>query len=219
MSLPKTDPLKNKLRLPRPANQPAGQAEAGKDDLPYRLREHFLSAPEMALYKVLKAMAEGRFTIHAKVSLNEIFYIVRPNENVHFFNKIFRKHVDFLLCDVKTMEPRFGVELVKPIAKNETRTTDQFMEDIFLGAGLPLVHIPSSDHYDIKDIISLFQLAVTKSKSAVVHRSNDIQDSVPMCPVCGKLMVLRTYRSGAQSGQLYYGCVDNPKCPGHVPIK
>ncbi len=189
------------------------------DDLPYRLREHFLSAPELALFRVLKAMAEGRYVIHAKVSLNEIFYIVRPNENVHFFNKIFRKHVDFLLCDSKTMEPRFGVELVKPIAKNETRTSDQFMDDIFLGAGLPLVHIPSSDHYDIKDIISLFQLAVTKSKSAVVHKSSDAVDSVPMCPVCGKLMVLRTIRSGPQAGQLYYGCVDNPKCPGLVPIK
>ncbi len=219
MSLPKTDPLKNKIRLPQPDNRPAAAKETGREDLPYRLREHFLSAPELALYKVLKSMAEGRYVIHAKVSLNEIFYIVRPNENVHFFNKIFRKHVDFLLCDARTMEPHFGVELVKPIAKNETRNSDQYMEDIFLTAGLPLVHIPSSDHYDIKDIISLFQLAVTKSKNTVVHRNSGGEDSVPMCPICGKLMVLRTYRSGPKSGQLYYGCVDNPRCPGHVPIR
>ncbi len=211
--------MKNKAQLPQTEASPALEIPIHKEELPYRLREHFLSAPEIALYKVLKGMAEGRFIIHAKVSLNEIFYIVRPNENVHFFNKIFRKHVDFLLCDSQTMEPRFGVELVKPIAKNETRTSDQFMEDIFMGAGVPLVHIPSSDHYDMKDVISLFQLAVTKSRNTLVHKGSDAVDSVPMCPVCGKLMVLRTFRSGPHAGQLYYGCVDSPKCPGHVAIK
>jgi len=55
---------------------------------------------------------------------------------------------------------------VKPISKNETRTSDQFMEDLFLTAGLPLVHIPSSEHYQVSDLVSLFQLAVTKSRQA-----------------------------------------------------
>ncbi|HCR71328.1 MAG TPA: hypothetical protein DIW23_07795, partial [Anaerolineae bacterium] len=60
----------------------------------------------------------SRYVISPKVALSDVFYIVRPNENVHFFNKIFRKHIDFLLCDLKTMKPSFGVEMVKPIAKN-----------------------------------------------------------------------------------------------------
>jgi ssDNA-binding Zn-finger/Zn-ribbon topoisomerase 1 len=41
-----------------------------------------------------------------------------------------------------------------------------------------------------------------------------------MCPVCGKMMVLRRRRTGDSiTGQLYYGCIDNPTCQGTVPVK
>jgi Protein of unknown function (DUF2726) len=191
-----------------------------RDDFPYRLREPFLSTPEAALFRTLKQMTGERYVIYAKVSLNDLFYIIRPNENVHFFNKIFRKHVDFLLCDPKTFKPEIGVELVKPVGRAETRPSDRFMDDLFLTAGLPLVHIPSSDHYDVSDVISLFQVAVAKAKDARERKiSGSIEDSLPMCPVCGKMMVLRTHRSGSLTGQLYYGCIDNPTCLGTLAIK
>jgi hypothetical protein len=186
--------------------------------LPYRLRERFLSTPEVALYRTLVEMSEGRYVICPKVALNDIFLIVRPNENVHYFNKIFRKHVDFLLCQPRTFKPEIGVELVKPISKNETRTSDRFMEDLFLTAGLPLVHVPSGEHYEIADVVALFQLAVAKAKQDS-RAAQALHDSVPACPICGKMMVLRTYRSGPQAGRLYYGCIDSPKCPGMVAIK
>ena len=125
--------------------------------LPYRLREHFLTTPEVILYRALREMAAERYVIYAKVALNDIFFIVRPNENVHYFNKLFRKHVDFLLCHPETLKPQIGVELVRPVPNGGTRSTDQFMEDLFLTAGLPLVQIPSNDHYDISEIVSLFQ--------------------------------------------------------------
>ena len=191
-----------------------------RDDFPYRLREPFLSTPEAVLFRALKQMAGERYVIYAKVSLNELFYIIRPNENVHFFNKIFRKHVDFLLCDPKTFKPEIGVELVRPVGRDKTRVSEQFMEDLFLTAGLPLVHIPSGDHYEISDLISLFQFAVAKARDARERKiSSSMEDSVPSCPICGKMMVLRTHRSRPLTGQLYYGCIDNPACPGTLAIK
>jgi hypothetical protein len=195
----------------------AKDAVKAKEELPFRLREPFLSMPEAGLYRTLKQMVADRYVIYAKVSLNEIFYIVRPNENVHFFNKIFRKHIDFLLCDPKTFRPEIGVELVKPVGREETRPSDQFMEDLFLNAGLPLVHIPSNERYEISDVVSLFQLAIAKARQTTSAIAND--HSIPMCPVCGKMMVLRTHRSGPLAGQLYYGCIDNPHCPGELPIR
>ena len=54
------------------------------DRLPYRLRETFLSTPELALLRLLQKMARGHYVICPKVALNDLFYIVRPNENVHF---------------------------------------------------------------------------------------------------------------------------------------
>ena len=186
--------------------------------LPYRLREPFLSAPELSLYRVLVELVEDRYVICPKVALNDIFLIVRPNENVHYFNKIFRKHVDFLLCHPKTLKPAFGIELVKPIAKNDTRESDQFMQDLFLGAGLPLVQIPSSERYKIVDLVDLFKHALLKVKDTGSLRATTKSDSVPMCPVCGRMMVLRIHRAGPDAGMKYYGCMDNPHCPGLVEI-
>lgn len=189
-----------------------------EERLPFRLRETFLSSTEVALLHLLQEMMGDRYVVCPKVALNDIFYVARPNENVHFFNKVFRKHVDFLLCDHHTLKPAFGVELVKPVSKNETRAVDQFMADLFISAGLPLVHIPSSSHYDPSDVVNLFQLAMAKVGSTASLRLNSESDSVPMCPICGKMMVLRIYREGPKSGKKYYGCMDNPHCAGIVPL-
>lgn len=188
------------------------------DRLPYRLRETFLSTPELALLRVLQKMARGHYVICPKVALNDLFYIVRPNENVHFFNKFFRKHVDFLLCDPDTLKPAIGIELVKPISRNETREADQFMENLFLSAGLPLVHVPSSDRYSEDDLAELIKFAVMRVKETGALRTAAKTDSVPMCPVCGRMMVLRIHRSGSKAGRKYYGCMDSPKCSGVVEI-
>ena len=198
----------------RESIQIKGQGER----LPYRLREKFMSAIELSLFRTLQNMAGKHYVVCPKVALNDIFYIVRPNENVHFFNKIFRKHVDFLLCDPKSLQPAFGIELVKPVGKSETRETDQFMEDLFLGAGLPLVHVQSSEKYSEGDLAELFQLAILKVKQTKPLRASGRSDSVPMCPVCGKMMVLRIHRTGPNAGKKYYGCMDSPKCSGVVKI-
>jgi len=185
--------------------------------LPYRLREPFLSSTELALFHVLTELMGKRYSICPKVSLNDVFYIVRPNENVHFFNKFFRKHVDFLLCDRQTLAPAFGVEIVRPISKNGVRESDLFLESLFTDAGLPLVHVPSSESYDPSDVIALFQLAVVKIGGTIPLRIDSTSDFVPNCPVCGKMMVLRIRRDGAH-GEKYYGCMDSPRCTGLVSI-
>jgi hypothetical protein len=186
--------------------------------LPYRLREQFLSTRELALFRVLQRMIGRHYVICPKVALNDIFYIARPNENVHFFNKFFRKHVDFLLCEPDTLKPAFGIELVKPVTRNETREADQFMGELFLSARLPLVHIQSSEHYSEQDLSELFELAVTRVRETGPLRATTKTESVPMCPVCGRMMVLRIHRTGAKAGKQYYGCTDNPHCPGTVEI-
>lgn len=194
------------------------ESKAETTRLPYRLREPFLTSTELALFRVLTEMMGSRYVICPKVSLNDVFYILRPNENVHFFNKFFRKHVDFLLCDSKTFAPSFGVEIVKPIAKETAREADMFMDELFTDAGVPLVHISSSEKYDASDIIALFQLAVAKIGGTSSLRIDLPSDTVPNCPVCGKMMVLRIHRNGENSGKKYYGCMDSPRCIGVVAI-
>ena len=186
--------------------------------LPYRLREPFLTTTEMALFRVLKKIVGERYLICPKVSLNDLFVIVRPNENVHFFNKFFRKHVDFLLCDPQTLAPAFGVEILRLNSKDEARESDKFIQELFTDAGLPLVHVQSSEVYEPAELVSLFQRAMTKIDDTVPLRAGRTSDSVPQCPVCGKMMVLRIKRTAWNSGKKYYGCMDSPRCAGVVGI-
>jgi hypothetical protein len=73
-----------------------------------------------------------------KVSLADIFFVVRPNENMRAYNKINRKHVDFLMCDTKKMAPLFGIELDDSSHKRPDRVDrDEFVEHTFDAAGLP----------------------------------------------------------------------------------
>jgi predicted RNA-binding Zn-ribbon protein involved in translation (DUF1610 family) len=185
---------------------------------PYRLRGTFLSTPELALFRVLQTVAGRHYVVCPKVALNDIFYILRPKENVHYYNKFFRKHVDFLLCELVTLRPAIGIELIKPVGRNETREVDQFMQDLFLDARLPLVHIPSSDRYSPGELEQLLEQAVKKVKETGPLRAVTKVDSVPMCPNCGRMMVLRIHRNGSKAGKEYYGCMDSPKCNGVVEI-
>ncbi|HUM26688.1 MAG TPA: hypothetical protein PKN81_10680, partial [Anaerolineales bacterium] len=59
---------------------------------------------------------------------------------------------------------------------------------------------------------------VTKVGGTAALRLDTSSDSVPLCPVCGKMMVLRINRDGPRSGKKYYGCMDSPRCAGLVPI-
>jgi hypothetical protein len=185
---------------------------------PYRLRDTFLSTPELALFRVLLNMAGRHYVICPKVALNDIFYVARPNENVHYYNKFFRKHVDFLLCESVTLRPAIGIELVKPLGRSETRDVDQFMQNLFLTVRLPLVHIPSSDHYTTDELEQLLEQAIKRVKETGPLPAVTKVDSVPMCPVCGRMMVLRIHRNGSKAGKEYYGCMDSPRCEGAVEI-
>jgi len=81
------------------------------EHLPYRVRDDFLSKAEHSFFLVLRQMMGEYFTVPTKVNLSDLFYISKPNENRTARNKIDRKHVDFLICDPKTMKPRFAIEL------------------------------------------------------------------------------------------------------------
>ncbi len=46
----------------------------------------------------------------------------------------------------------------------------------------------------------------------------DQSDQIPICPVCGSLMVLRTARSGRSAGKQFWGCSTYPDCRGVINL-
>jgi hypothetical protein len=131
--------------------------------LPYRLRDEFLSKAELSFYRVLIGAVQGRWVVCPKVRLADLFYVSRPNENRGAGNSINQKHVDFLLCDPATLRPVVGVELDDSSHKSERgKARDALVDEIFAAAGLPLVHVPAARGYSPGAILELMEAAIAK---------------------------------------------------------
>ena len=118
------------------------------EKFPYAKRDHFLSAAELSFYHVLLTAVDAKHTLLTKVNLGDIFYVQQPHKNVAARNRIDRKHVDFLLCDAKTMEPVLGIELDDSShQKKKQQEKDIFQDAVFAAAELPILRIKAARSY------------------------------------------------------------------------
>lgn len=192
---------------------------------PYHLRDDFLSPAELNFYRVLQTVVADWAIIFTKVSLGDLFYAQTGdfNQNQAYRNKIDRKHVDFLLCDPQTIRPILGIELDdKSHQRGDRQERDKFVNQVFAAAQLSLVHVPVKHGYPTEKLNRYLQ-----QKAGIVFsqyhdldeqaEQGDVQ-SVPPCPKCGAEMVQRTARSGANAGNVFWGCSNYPRCRGIVSI-
>ena len=192
------------------------QEENAPESFPFRIRDDFLSPAEQSFYQVIKNMLGEAYAICPKVSLADIFYVTRPNENRSAFNKINRKHVDYLVCDPKTMKPLFAIELDDSSHQRSDRIErDAYVDGVFEAADLPLFHIPVKTRYNTTELKAIFDEVLLPQVEGNSPESIPViinPGQPPLCPKCGVPMVLRTAKSGAQAGRSFYGCSNYPKC-------
>jgi predicted RNA-binding Zn-ribbon protein involved in translation (DUF1610 family) len=200
--------------------------EADKPEFPYQLHNDFLSAAEQSFYLVLRSVVADRALICAKVSLGDLFTAKVSDQSQYrtYTNKIDRKHVDFLLCDLQTAKPLVGIELDdRSHQRADRQARDKFVNGVFAAARLPLIRVPVRRGYQVSELVALFspylptlsarevQPVVSKITSPVAA-TTPAASAVPKCPKCGGEMVLRTAKSGANAGNQFWGCSNYPQC-------
>ncbi len=207
-------------------------------EFPYLQRDHFLSPAEMHFFQTLRTAVNGRAALSTKVNLSDLFWVKTDDQSRKriYTNKIDRKHVDFLLCDPATMRPLVAIELDdKSHQRADRQERDGLVNNVFLAAGLPLLHIIARRDYNSEEIAS--QLApyigqsVTQLTTPVRSTAREpvgIVPSVvakpeaaikstnlePTCPKCGSAMILRTAKNGPNAGHQFWGCSKYPSCRG-----
>ncbi len=182
--------------------------------LPFRLRDDFLSPAEISFYHILQSAAGETITVCPKVNLNDIFFVSRPDQNQAARNRISRKHVDFLLCDSRSMRPRVGIELDDSShAREDRQTRDAFVQQVFDAAGLALLRFPAQRAYNLSEITSrLSEFFAGGSVPPALPVPQDAT-SAPACTKCGIPLVIRSGSRGK-----FYGCLNYPKCRETVQI-
>ena len=203
---------------PKPKSEPEPELS-----FPYHIRDDFLSPAEISFYHVLRNVVGEGATVCPKVSLGDLFYAQTGDygENRSWMNRIDRKHVDFLVCDSKTMRPVVGVELDDASHQKEERIErDQFVDQVFLAAGLPLARVPAQAQYNTSELKTYLRQALAQKKPTSSQTGGKAQQvtsetaAVPSCPKCGIPMVLRQVKKGPRKGEEFWGCPNFPKCRG-----
>ena len=225
---------------------PAAETSAGASRFPYALRDDFLSPAERSFCMVLRGVVTDQVMVCPKVALGDLFYASTgdPRQNRIATNRIDRKHVDFLLCDPKTLRPLVGIELDdKSHQRPDRQERDEFVGGVFAAAKLPLVRVPVQHAYSASELKMLLQRYLPLASPAPAAPQPVAAEIVPVqrplppsgtrsvappavqspvgqtCPKCGSAMVLRTAKSGANQGGKFWGCPNFPRCRGVMDFK
>lgn len=195
-------------------------------DLPYKLRDDFLSPAELNFYLVLKGCVSEWADVCPKVNLGDLFFASCKNfgQRQSYTNKINRKHVDFLLCDPKTAKPMVGIELDdKSHNQQKRQERDLFVEQVFGKANLPLERFSVQHSYNTSELNSKLQKASGLNEDVIKappdNKIAESEQSNPVCPKCSGEMVLRTAQSGKNKGKQFWGCLNFPKCRAILPYE
>ncbi len=175
-----------------------------------RLNDKFISPAELHFYQCLQKAAEGLAIICPKVSLQDIFAVDGVLQKIKWGlqQKIYKKHVDFLLCEPEKLLPVVAIELDDRSHEEVGRTKgDKFVNRLFNSAHVPLLRFPVKNEYDVNEIKNSIRQAFGP-------------DNSPMCPDCDMPLLLKTNYKNKN----YWGCRNYPNCKqsedfANIPIE
>lgn len=206
--------------------------EVGKDDddsvptrYSYALRDDFLSPAEASFFRVLLRAIPDDAIIFSKVRLADLIYPPKQESQYGAWQKINRKHVDFVLCATSTLRPRLVIELDDRSHRRANRIErDAFVDGIFAEVGLPILRVPARHSYATAQLAGIIgdALGAEEQQAAPPQTANARPGSggvKPTCGRCGGEMRLRTATQGRHSGEQFWGCVNFPHCRFTSPFQ
>ncbi len=109
-----------------------------------------LTPAERLFMQSLEIATDGRWRISFKVRVADVIEVTSTNgrERQRLFRRIAAKHIDFLLTDPETFEPVLALELDDSSHDRiERRQRDEFLDELFAVAQLPLVRVDAASRY------------------------------------------------------------------------
>lgn len=135
-------------------------------NLPYK-KKLLLTKNEWAFYKSLKPVAdELGYSVLAKVRLADLVEVnVDDNKDfMKYFNKINKKHVDFILAKPENLQIELLIELDDNSHNSAQKERDEFIEALYKQTGYKLLRVKGGG--ELKEKIEKC-LNVTKNNSGL----------------------------------------------------
>jgi hypothetical protein len=128
--------------------------EVIKTDLgnpPFKMVFSILTKNELEFYKVLRQAIDGnQYVICPKVRILDLLWVFPnyvKNKNI-FLNKVNRKHLDFVICEIDTMKPLYAIELDdKSHEEDNRKERDSFVDKLFEKLNFNVIHMKAQMQY------------------------------------------------------------------------
>lgn len=195
--------------------------QSSADVLPYRRNQFFLTDSEKSFFGVLKSVVPDHLLIALKPRLGDVLYVPRGTKGKRSHaNRINQKHLDFLLCDARSLNPVLAIELDdQSHQRSDRQSRDEFVDSALKAADIPILHVRACRAYvplEIKQQIESLLPTDVAPGTAVLAKANA---EPPICPQCGAAMVRRVAKKSSRKGSAFWGCSDYPNCKGIVPLE
>jgi hypothetical protein len=143
---------------------PAGFASV--ESLPYRKKDYLLSRAERSFYEVLRTTVQGEWVIFAKVRLLDLVWLPRGTSNAQSHrNRVQSKHVDFVFCDPRALNPVLVIELDDASHERlDRQRRDAFVDAVLEGAGLPVLRVAAKRGYVTSELGRQIREAIGTSR-------------------------------------------------------
>jgi len=188
-------------------------------DFPYRKTKALFSPAERSFLGVLCLAVGDNAKIFGKVRVADVVMPERGLSRSDWqkaFNKISRKHFDFLLCSNEDLSVICAIELNDSSHQSKKRQQrDEFLKGVCNAAGIPLLQIPAKQNYAIEEINQLIAPHINIKEPQTQDTESQPQKSVThkkVCPMCSSPMAIRVARKGSNAGQQFWTCSAYPKC-------
>ncbi|UCD81689.1 MAG: DUF2726 domain-containing protein [Desulfobacterales bacterium] len=206
---------------------------------PYQSKTFLCSAAERSLLGVLDQLLSDKYRVLLKVSLADLLEIPKGVSNSlrqSAFNRISRKHVDFVVCDKNDLSILGVIELDDHSHKSSRRRKrDSFLDGALNAAGIPILRIQAQSAYSVIETREHLQNSfmfladnpnpesphnVTDSEHRKEARAfSDDTETIEICEDCGAALVKRQAKKGKFAGEYFLACSNFPKCRKIVPLK
>lgn len=200
------------------------EAPASHEAHQYKLKGPLFSAAERSFYGALTLATSDKAIVFGKVRIADILEPHQPANNSArqtAFNKINRKHFDYVLCTPNDLSIICVIELddkSHDLKKQQKR--DSFVESACESANLKLHRFKASDSYSVLSIHkTLFSDNTTQTEKPAISVSQQPEDKndtrnkeTPSCPKCSSSLVVRVSKKGTHADKPFYGCSAYPKC-------
>ncbi|MBN1513983.1 MAG: DUF2726 domain-containing protein [Phycisphaerae bacterium] len=136
----------------------------------YQKTSALFSAAEREFLEALDKVVGDQFRVFGKVRLADVIDVKANLPTGRYqaaFNSISAKHVDFVLCDPKTMAIQCVVELDDSThGRPDRRERDAFLDDALRTAGMPIFHFRAQSSYSPDEIRKAIFLAQPPQRPA-----------------------------------------------------